>query len=139
MKLSRDLLSMPAMPWSAALLIVTLCLVGCGPEVPVDPNRTTVSGTVTFNGAPLKGGTVSFDSTGSGMSSSVSIGEDGRYGTNRVPLGSNIITIDTESLRYGSPHLYVKIPGKYADPSKSGFTIDVKAGLNENVNFELKP
>lgn len=133
---------MPRLVWSAALVVaalITVCLVGCGPKAPVDENRTTVTGTVTFNGAPLKAGNISFDSTKSGMSSSVSIGEDGRYGTNRVPIGPNVVTIETDSLRYGSPHLYVKIPGKFADPSKSGFTIDVKAGINENVNFELKP
>lgn len=132
---------MPRLVWSTALVaafLITVSLVGCGPQPQVDPNRTTVSGTVTFNGAPLQAGTISFDSTESGLSSAASIGEGGRYGTNRVPIGPNIVTIDTESLRYGSPHLYVKIPGKYADPSSSGFTIDVKAGLNENVDFDLK-
>jgi hypothetical protein len=114
-------------------------IVGCGPQVRVDENRTGITGTVTFADTPLRAGTITFDSTEKTISTAISIGQDGRYATNRVPIGPNIVTIDTESLRYGSPHLYTKIPAKYADPSMSGLTIDVKPGTNENVNFDLKP
>lgn len=127
---------------AATLLAVTFViafLIGCGPEPHVDPNRTSISGAVTFNGAPLKAGTIRFDSNDKAIGTSASIGSDGRYGTNRIPLGQSTVTIETESLQYGSPHLYTKIPAKYADPTKSGLTVDVKEGTNENVNFELKP
>jgi len=121
----------------AAAMLVPACL-GCGPEQQVDPNRTMVSGLVTFDGTPLKAGTISFDSTESGIGTAISIREEGRYSTNRVPLGPNIVTIETESLQFGSPHLYVRIPAKYADPSQSGLKVDIKPGANENVNFDLK-
>jgi hypothetical protein len=129
------------MTGSIALASAFLCVstLGCGPKAPVDENRTVISGTVTFNGTPLKAGTIRFDSSDKHIGTSTSIASDGRYSTNRVPLGSNTVSIETESLQYGSPHLYVKIPDKYADPSKSGLTVDVKPGANENVNFELKP
>lgn len=123
----------------ALVALVFMSQIGCGPDTPVDENRTGISGAITFNGTPLKAGTITFDSTEKGLSTAVSVGSDGRYASNRVPLGSNIVTIETESLQYGSPHLYTKIPEKYADPSKSGLTVDVKPGTNENVNFELKP
>lgn len=116
-----------------------MLFVGCGASAPVDKNRTEISGAITFDGTPLKAGTISFESLEKKISTAVSIGSDGRYASNRVPLGQNYVTIETESLQYGSPHLYTKIPSKYADPSKSGLTVDVKEGLNENVNFELKP
>ena len=122
-----------------ATTLATALLVGCGPEQHVDENRTSISGVVTYNGQPLKAGTIRFDSKGSPIGTSTSISKDGRYGTNRIPLGENIVTIETESLQYGSPHLYVKIPDKYADPSRSGLSVNVQPGENENINFELKP
>jgi hypothetical protein len=123
----------------AWMLLLAPLAIGCGPEQPVDPNRTTVSGTVSFNGQPLKAGTITFDSTEKQLSTSVPIGTDGRYATNRMPIGANIVTIETEMLKHGSPHLYVKIPAKYANPVSSGLAVEIKQGVNENVNFELKP
>lgn len=120
-------------------VLLSVVVLGCGPKAPVDENRTVISGTVTFDGKPLKAGTIRFDSSEKHIGTSTSIASDGRYSTNRVPLGQNTVSIETESLQYGSPHLYVKIPEKYADPSKSGLSVDVKPGANENVNFELKP
>ncbi|MBA3483821.1 MAG: hypothetical protein H0T51_18610 [Pirellulales bacterium] len=111
---------------------------GCGPKPHVDPNRTTVSGAITFDGAPLKAGSITFDSTQTGIGTTIMIREGGRYITDRVPLGPNIVTIETESLLLGSPGLYIKIPAEYADPSKSGLTVDIKPGVNENVDFALK-
>jgi hypothetical protein len=115
-------------------------LAGCGPKPQEDVNRSSISGVVTFAGNPLKAGTITFESTDKPISSSISIGQDGRYRTNRVPLGKSVVTIETESLQYGSPHLYMRIPVKYADASKSGLSVDVKPGNNEEVvNFDLKP
>lgn len=123
---------------SVAVALIPFGLVGCGPEQPVDENRTSISGTVTLNGEPLKGGTIRFDSTELHLGTSAAIGEGGRYATNRIPLGQNTVTIETESLQFGSPRLYTKIPMKYADPTASGLSVDVKEGANENVNFDLK-
>lgn len=120
---------------AAALLLSTG--LGCGPEPYVDPNRATVSGAVTFDGKPLPAGVMTFDSTEGRIGTSISIVQ-GRYATDRVPLGPNTVTVETESLMFGSPGLYTKIPAKYADPTQSGFTVDVKPGENANVNFELK-
>jgi hypothetical protein len=120
------------------IALALLACIGCGPTQKVDPNRAVVPGTVTFDGKPLPAGQVSFSSTEAPRSTSILIREGGRYSTDRVPIGPNVVTIETESVQSGSPHLYVKIPAKYADPAQSGLTIDVKPGDNENVNFELK-
>jgi hypothetical protein len=139
---NKELSFMSRLPRSAALIAaaaIHISVIGCGPKPQVDENRSTVSGTITLGGKPLKAGTITFDSTENGMSTAISIGSEGRFSTNRVPLGSNIVTIETESLLDGSPHLYTRIPAKYADPSKSGLSIDIKPDTNENVNFELKP
>ena len=81
---------------------------------------------------------MTFNSTTSPLATTISIKQEGRYQTDRVPIGNNLVSIETESLQFGSPHLYVKIPAKYADPGQSGLSVDVKAGANENVNFELQ-
>lgn len=123
----------------AAIVAVSLiACYGCGPEQQVDENRAVVSGVVTFDGKPLPAGKMTFNSTTSPLATSISIKKEGRYQTDRVPIGNNLVSIETESLQFGSPHLYVKIPAKYADPGLSGLTVDVKPGANENVNFELQ-
>ncbi len=118
----------------AGLLICT----GCGDGKKVDENRTTVSGAITFDGKPLPAGTISFGSSTDSTGSTVPI-RDGKYASGRVPLGSNMVTIDTSSVRYGNPAQFVEIPERYMDPTKSGLSVDVQPGTNENVNFELKP
>jgi hypothetical protein len=69
----------------------------------------------------------------------VSINENGSYSTDRAPLGPNQVTIDTASIKYGNPAKFIAIPAKYADPTQSGFTAEIKPGENANVNFDLKP
>jgi hypothetical protein len=112
---------------------------GCGSSKQEDPNRASISGTVTYDGKPLPAGSVTFASTEGNLASTVSINENGRYSTDRAPLGPNQVTIDTASIKYGNPAKFIAIPAKYADPTQSGFTVDVKPGVNENVNFDLKP
>ena len=80
---------------------------------------------------------ISFDSTETPLSTAISIGEGGRYSTNRVPIGANVVSIETEMLQYGSPRLYTRIPARYADPTKSGLKVDVRPGDNPDVNFTL--
>jgi hypothetical protein len=141
MKHGRKILSTPRPIWSVGLFAAAIgagIFSGCGAEPPVDKDRSSISGVVTFSGKPLKAGTITFDSKDKAISASTSIRQDGRYRTSQVPLGPNIVTIETESLQYGSPHLYIRIPGRYADLSKSGLSVDVKADENE-VNFDLKP
>jgi hypothetical protein len=119
-----------------ALATLLLMIAGCGSEQPSDPNRATVSGSVTFDGKPLPGGVITFALADGNIASTVSINQ-GQYSTSRVPIGLNQVMIETDSLRFGAPQLHTPIPAKYSDPSQSGFEVDIKPGANENVNFEM--
>ena len=121
--------------WLGATAVLTT---GCGPSQKKDANRTAVSGLVTLDDKPLPGGTVLFESTTGSLGKSVAIREAGKYLTDRAPIGPVRIAIETESLQYGRPKLYVKIPAKYADTATSGLTAEIKQGENENVDFALK-
>lgn len=118
------------------LIVVTI---GCGGGAPKDESRAQVSGVVTLDGKPLPAGTLTFKSKNSPKATQISIKADGKYSTDRVPLGVNLVGVETESLRSGSPRLYTPIPAKYTEYMTSGFEVDVKAGVNENVNFDMKP
>jgi hypothetical protein len=81
-----------------------------------------------------KAGTIMFEAADGGLATPVGIGEGGAT----RPIGANAVSIDTESLVYGSPRLCVATPQKYWDTSTSGLMADIKLGVNENVNFDLK-
>jgi hypothetical protein len=93
---------------------------------------------VMYDGKPLPAGSILFASAEGNLASTIAI-RDGRYSTDRAPLGPNQVTIDTASIKYGNPAKFVAIPAKYADPTQSGLTVEIKPGANENVNFDLKP
>jgi hypothetical protein len=129
-------------PARLALPSVAFCLlaalIGCGKPRQVVKDRATVSGAVTFNGRPLPAGTISFQSTTGPVVAATAIQEGGAYITDRAPIGKNTVTVDTTSVQFGNAAAYVPIPAKYSDPTKSGFTAEINAGENENVNFALQ-
>jgi hypothetical protein len=126
---------------AARSIRLTMCIIaltaGCGKAPPVDTSRTSVSGVVNFAGQPLPAGTVNFEAAQGGMATSTKIGDGGHYSTDRAPVGSTRVSIDTGSVQYGNPAKYVAIPARYADTATSGLTVDIKPGSNENVNFDL--
>jgi hypothetical protein len=85
----------------------------------------------------LPAGNITFDALEGPLSTTATINK-GVYSTSRAAIGNNEVTIETESLRYGYPAGYVKIPEKYNNPVASGLKAEIKQGVNENVNFELK-
>jgi hypothetical protein len=116
-----------------------VALIGCSGGAPKDESRTQVSGQITFNGKPLPAGNLTFKLKDSPLATQVSIKAEGRYLTDRVPIGPNMVSVETESLQYGSPSLYTAIPAKYTEYATSGLEVEIKPGVNENVNFDLKP
>jgi hypothetical protein len=110
-----------------------------------------VSGKVTLNGKPLKGGTVTFiAATGTGASAGIS--PDGTYKALKVPLGDvKVIVVgpvfkmdlpaggaaggDTFKLptkpSEGPPPADQIVPKKYADPDSSGLALTVQKGGQE--------
>jgi hypothetical protein len=118
-------------------MVLVAYALGCT-QKPIDPNRTTVSGAVTYDGKPLPAGSVSFESSEKGIATSAPI-KDGVYSTDRAPTGKIAVGVDTASIKYGDPAKFVPIPAKYADSATSGLSVEIKPGVNENVNFDLKP
>jgi hypothetical protein len=134
------------------VLWVVLGAVGCGSS-----STGTVSGKVTYKGAPLKGGTVTF--VNKQQSSLAEIQEDGSYKAEKVPTGDATISVETTSLKppnqmamknrppagaQGGPKMpdyearakrYIQIPDKYSDAQQSGLKYTVKSGSQE---FEIK-
>jgi hypothetical protein len=76
---------------SASLIV--LAAAGCGRKT------GTVSGKVTLNGEPLKGGNVSFVRSDGVPTKSGTIAEDGTYKIEDVPVGNATVVVETSSLK----------------------------------------
>lgn len=80
---------------SALVLIGALGVLVPGCARPIG----TVSGKITFEGKPLKGGTIGFQSTEERESFATSINEDGSYAITNLKGGSYKVTVDTSNLK----------------------------------------
>ena len=96
------------------LVCLFLLLTGCGP-------RATVSGKVLYEGTPLKGGAVGFQ-TEDNKGFSAAIGEDGTYKIEKIPPGPVKITVMA-----GSPKIKGVGPG--AGPPKDKVKFGPPAGV----------
>ncbi|TWU24390.1 hypothetical protein Pla52o_23170 [Novipirellula galeiformis] len=130
----------------AILASLSLGLAGCTPSN--EMATVPVTGKVTYKGQPLPSGSVIFIASGAGPTADANIGPDGEYSlgtyseSDGVPPGEyNVMvvamtgedSIDAEAAT-GSTSL---IPSRYSDPSKSGLTASVKAGEDNEINFDL--
>ena len=76
------------------LLAATSLLVsGCG------PSKGTVTGKVTLDSIPLKGGRVDFSNKSGGASATVEISEDGSYSLVGLTAGDYTVTVVTDHLK----------------------------------------
>jgi hypothetical protein len=142
---------------SITLLLLLLTL-GCNRG----PLPSRVSGKVTKNGSPVKGGTMAFHAKEGGVYRTA-IRPDGTYSITDLPAGQMDVTIETESVKpskkatygkakasknpiiskgpegqapQGEPAEYVPIPLKYGAKATSGLNVTLSAGEQEH-NFEL--
>jgi hypothetical protein len=141
----------------ALALLAPLAISGCG------GGTGTLSGTVYYDGKPLKGGNVTFICTGK-PSISTKINEDGRYQTEPIAVGPVTICVETESWNprgktmgslvkpppgQKSPAApsgsgaemvkrYVPIPLIYGDPEKTPLTYTVTRG-SQPYDVKLEP
>jgi len=136
--------------------VLTGCSGGTNPNAPA-----TVTGKVTYKGAPVTGGMLFFHAADSSMSPVV-IDNDGNYQARDMPIGEMTVTVDTEmnnpkrhAQQYpgsggkkvqeykppegvtGAAATYVNIPSKYTDKTKSDLKVTVAAG-KQAKDFELK-
>jgi hypothetical protein len=121
------------------LLVVLATAIGCGRKpVKLEANRGRVTGVVTFDGQPLRGGTITFVSKkDAGMAAKVLLKDDGSFLMKAAPLGEVLVTVETESAKIGNPDGYVKIPKKYTNVKTSGLKATIEKGEGEGE--ELKP
>jgi hypothetical protein len=136
------------------LLLLTLAVAGCNSEPTGEIVATVpVSGTLTFNGAPLEYHQVAFFPENSRPAIGVT-GEDGRFtlGTNSASDGAVVgrhqvaITYvgkpsdnpDEGIMEFSSPPPpKQKIPGKYNAPDSSGITIEVPSSGTTDLTIDL--
>jgi hypothetical protein len=128
---------------SLFLVVPALALgaIGCGDED--RPPSGKVTGTVTYKGAPLPGGSVTFfdaNNLKSGERSTATIDQEGHYVMPTAPLG-NVKVIVTGPTPSSDPShrndRIVQIPLKYADVMQTGLVTTVSTGTQE-FNIDLK-
>jgi hypothetical protein len=123
------------------LFVLAFASSGCGGN---GATTATVQGTVTYRGAPVPAGRVSFFGPNDQVASAV-INADGSYEAQNVPLGPVKVAVTTPlppppeiqkmakegKRRFGkgnviqAPANVVPIPAKYTDPAKSGLGLTV--------------
>jgi hypothetical protein len=128
------------------LIVLASQLAGCGhkPKA-IDPNRAPASGTVTFDGKPLKGGSISFYSVKDPTSyMRCNIKPDGTFVVTNAPLGDVLVAVETDTAKFSNPDGYVRIPQKYTNIKTSGLKATIGRGSAEGqkeapkLSFDLK-
>jgi len=152
--MSRNRIAVATLFSIAVFVISTLTLAGCAknPHAPA-----SISGSVSFNGQPIKAGSMKFH-TAQGVAYDAQLTGDGTYSATDIPEGELVVTVETESI---SPHkkgpkgaeaamrakagitqpppagmaapvdpsaFYIKLPEKYNNPKTSPLTVTVKSG-----------
>ncbi|MEW4561913.1 carboxypeptidase-like regulatory domain-containing protein [Bremerella sp. JC770] len=122
-----------------------LALLGCNKN----ENLGTITGTVTYEGAPVTEGTISFRSEESGLSASDELDAEGKFEVTAVggiPPGNYKAFIVPPEVEVSlgpdvAPVLKPKdmpnVPRPYRSIRTTPLAVDVVAGANE-VSFELK-
>jgi hypothetical protein len=136
-----------------ALVILAVAVLGCSKNS-IAPAK--VSGSVSYKGQPIKGGTMQFHGP-DGVAYNALLSSDGTYTATDIPEGELVVTIETESAnpakktaaqgpdaakrmsggqkapegRGSGPdpvQFYTKIPAKFANAKTSPITVTVKSG-----------
>jgi hypothetical protein len=99
---------------------------GCGSRNPNAPAE--VSGTIKYNGQPLKGGTVTFHTKDTSTPYQIPIRPDGTYSASDLPAGELLVSIETESVNPNKkkapefrPGFGMKTAGKKYKEDTSGY------------------
>lgn len=137
---------------SLALFLAVLAATGCG-----GPKLGSLSGKVTFQGKPLRWGTVVAQFTGGDPRSpnvrSASLADDGSYDIGQIPAGGTVQVYLQIPQLPGNPLAakpspeavkkqkekagYEDIPEKYKSAKTSGLSVDVKPGPNHlDINLQ---
>lgn len=149
--------------WNQVLCLVAMAgFLGCSGGSGDRPKTVKAGGTVTLDGAPVEGASVSFAAQGGGRSAIGKTDAAGRFTvntTNTIPgvmPGEYKVGISKEktegamtaeeSQKYfektgkgpPSPKVTNELPDKYENPATSGFSAKVEAGGANDFKFEMK-
>lgn len=142
----------PRITGISVLFSCLFLLAGCGGDS-AGPKVGTMTGKITYKGAPLTNGTVQVHGA-DGRGGSGPITADGTYTVGDAPLGDVTITVKvlgsamsgmkpvarppgTPAMPGESDKAPVTIPANYGDKAKSGLTFTIKSGTQTN-NIDLK-
>ncbi len=138
------------------LFFLCLGVLACGGGRPT----ASIAGKVVFNNGPLEGGSLVFD-YGEGVSKTVSLSSTGTFNESALFVGSAKVGVVPPAFIKGSQNSATaakmkvpkgfqgkegyfgntkefKVAEKYKDPNTSGLTVEIKAGKNPDVTFEIK-
>ena len=142
------------------MLTALSVLIGCGGEAELG-GTTAVTGTVTHNGQPVEGATVTFSPTGEGRAASGMTGADGRFTLTTLTAADGVMpgaynvgiskTAAQGAMTAEESEAYLKqhnqpppppvvkdvLPVKYKNPMQSGLTATVSEGGENDFTFEL--
>jgi hypothetical protein len=110
------------------VVVTTLGILAAGCNAPPEPPETVVTGSVTYKGQPVTGGTLIFQMKNAGTKRPYAgqIYEDGTYELTYVVPGEALIAVETATKQGLST--YVELPRKYSSPTKSGLKYQVVEG-----------
>ena len=127
---------------ACSLLVGLASLVGCGPDMPADRPKAEVSGTVTFDGAPLPEGEITFSKVAEGVGDTLPI-KDGKF-LGQVSVGDRKVEIrayresKAATSMYGDDAPVSKenyLPAKYH--TDSTFKADIPAAGAKDLTFAV--
>jgi hypothetical protein len=133
---------------SVACVPAVVLLLGC--SNPNDQNTAIVRGKITYNGNPVTKGNVTFYPDVMGPAAMGMINPDGTYslstyatgdgavvGTHKVAVVSKEEQTNFEANAPPTDGKWL-VPAKYFLEATSGLTAEVKAGQENEINFDLK-
>src|SRR5262245_2623249 len=108
-----------------ATALVLTCTLAVGRLAPADEMCPPVAGTVTLDGQPVAGGKITFYLTGDEFVGAKL--RDGRYKLTRLPAGTWRVGIEGEG-----------VPAKYASEETTALIVQVRGGVSNTFNIDLK-
>ncbi|WP_417391483.1 hypothetical protein [Gimesia sp.] len=119
-----------------------LLITGCGGDAEFPTGQ--VNGKVTYEGAPVTEGVISFYSSELGVGASADLSEEGQYSiTDPLKTGTYAVTIlpppeapPQDAIPVSTKTEHKDIPQKYRDPKKSELSVKIDEGTNSfDVNM----
>lgn len=125
-------------------LLLAVVSAGCGPD---GKATVEVTGKVTFKGAPVTEGQVTFLAE-DGYSATAELDSSGKFTIETLQVGKYTVSVNPPALteapsedpsKMGKPKQYKNIPQGYRNETTSDLTAEVTADGENNFTFDMKP